>query len=98
MHLLERERAADHVAAEPLPALGIVGYCVDPVMHRETRVMPLKHAVREPRRQHALGAEEIEQLAAQGFAEQCLGQRRQYPEGAGGQENAVGDQGMNNRS
>jgi hypothetical protein len=30
---------------------------------------------------------------AQRLAEQCLGQRRQYPEGAGGQENAVGDQG-----
>jgi hypothetical protein len=25
-HLLERERVADHVAAEPLPALGIVGH------------------------------------------------------------------------
>ncbi len=64
-------------------------------MHREARVMSLKHALREPRRQYALGAQEIEQLMAQGFAEQCLGQRWQHPEGAGGQENAIGNQGMN---
>jgi hypothetical protein len=51
----------------------------------ERELTPLKHALCEFGIQHALGAEEIEQLVAQG-----LGQRRQYPEGAGGKENAVG--------
>ena len=34
-HLLERERAANHVAGEALPAFGIVGPSTDAVMHRE---------------------------------------------------------------
>ena len=66
-------------------------------MHREPRVTPLKHALCESGRQHTLGTEEINQLMAQGFAEQCLGQWWQHPEGAGGQENAIGNQGMNMR-
>lgn len=94
-HLLERERAADHVAGEPLPASGIVG--ADPVMDREARVTPVEHALCEPSIQHALGAKEIEQLVAQGFAEKSFGQWWQCPEGAGGQDHAVGDQSMDMR-
>jgi hypothetical protein len=33
-HLLERERAADHVAGEALPAFGIVGPGMDTVVDR----------------------------------------------------------------
>ncbi len=46
------------------PALGIVGFCVDPVMHREPRVTPLKHALCEPDCQYTLGTHAVLKCSA----------------------------------
>lgn len=92
---LEGEVAANHVSGEPLPAGGILA--ADPVVHREAGVTPVEHAFSESGIQHALGAEEIEQLVAQRLTECRFRQRRQHPEGSGEQEHAVGDQGVNVR-
>ena len=74
-HLLERERAADHVASEALAAFGIGGLGTDAIVYRESGVTPLAHAIGQTRIQHALSAEKIEHLVTQRFTEFRLGQR-----------------------
>jgi hypothetical protein len=74
-HLLERERAADHVKGEALAAFGVGGLGADAVVDRKARMTPLAHAIGETGVQHALGAEEIEHLVTQRFTEFRLGQR-----------------------
>ena len=96
-HLLESERAADHVAGKALPAFGVVGFAADPVVHREAGVTPLEHAFSESGIQHAFRTQEIQYLVSQRLTKRRFRQRRQHPEGAGGQEHAVGNQGVNVR-
>lgn len=74
---------------------GIVGFAADPVVHREARVAPVEHAVSESGIQHTFGTQEMQYLVTQRIAKRRLRQRRQHPEGTGGQEHAVGDQGVN---
>jgi len=63
-HLLESERATDHVAGKALPAVGVGGIAADPVVHREAGVTPPEHAFSESGIQHAFRTQEIRYLVS----------------------------------
>ena len=94
---VECKRTADHVAGEPLTSFGIGGLAADAVVHRETRVSPLAHAMGEIGSEGVFFAQEIEHFVAQRFAGSVLGQQRQYPKCAGRKKHAIGYQGMDMR-
>ncbi len=64
---------------------------------REARMAPGFHALGKIGAEHTFGGEEFQHLVAQRFTECCLGQRRQHSERAGGEKDAVGNQGMDMR-
>lgn len=61
-HLVWRERAADHVASEPLTSFGISSFDADAIVYRESGMASLAHAMGEIDTDYPFFGEEIQHL------------------------------------
>ncbi len=76
------------------PHVHALGFGADAIVNREAGMAPCEHAVSESGIQHTFGTQEMQYLVTQRIAKRRVRQRRQHLKRAGGQENAIGDQGM----